>query len=92
MSADVVKAQMLDTRPKVVVVSFDALGTFLAADKELPKDAKLKNILVIDRDPWSKLPEECSSFRALYNDDGSMCPKTLPGEQHLLTNLRTNSV
>ena len=79
MSVEVVRAQMLDTQPKVVVISFDALKTFLAVDKELPKDFKLKNILVIDRDPWSKLPDGCSSFRALYNDDGSMCLKSLPG-------------
>jgi len=78
LSVEVIRAQMLDTRAKVVVVSFEAVNNFLAANALLPEDCKIKHILVIDRDPWQSLPDGCSSFKALYNDDGSACPKSLP--------------
>ena len=80
LSVEVIRAQMLDTRAKVVVVSFEAVNNFLAANALLPEDCKIKHILVIDRDPWQSLPDGCSSFKALYNDDGSACPKSLPGK------------
>jgi len=78
MSVDVVKAQILDTKCKIAVVSFDAVDTYLAANSQLNAVARVRHILVIDRDPWQSLPDGCSSFRDLYNDDGSQCPKTLP--------------
>ena len=79
LTVEVVKAQILDTKTKIVVASSEAAKTFLAANSELSEEDRVKHILVIDRDPWSQLPEGCSSFRTLYNDDGASCPKTLPG-------------
>ena len=84
LSVEVIKAQILDTRAQVAVVSFEAVTKYLEANKRLAEEDRVKNILVIDRDPWHDLPPGCSSFRELYNDDGSMCPKTLPGYIMLL--------
>ena len=80
LSVEVIRAQILDTRARVVVVSFEAVTKYLEANARLAEEDRVKNILVIDRDPWHDLPAGCSSFRELYNDDGSMCPKTLPGK------------
>ena len=84
LSVEVIKAQILDTRARVAVVSFEAVPKYLEANARLAEEDRVGNILVIDRDPWHDLPPGCSSFRELYNDDGSMCPKTLPGKIILL--------
>jgi len=78
MSVDVVKAQILDTKCKMVVVAHEALETYLSANKQLGSDSPIKHILVIDRDQSQALPSGCSSFKTLYIDDGSQCPQTLP--------------
>jgi len=78
MSVDTVKAQILDTKCKIVVVAQEALETYLAANIQLGRDSPIKHILVIDRDPSQSLPDGCSSFKTLYNDDGSQCPEQLP--------------
>ena len=84
LSVEVIRAQILDTRARVVVVSFEAVTKYLEANARLPEEDRVRNILVIDRDPWHELPPGCSSFRELYNDDGSMCPKTFPGKTILM--------
>ena len=77
---NVIRAQLEDTKARVVVVASKALPAYIEANSRLAEEDRVKNILVIDRDPWHDLPAGCSSFRELYNDDGSMCPKTLPGK------------
>ena len=79
LSVEVIRAQILDTRARVAVVSFEAVTKYLEANVRLAEEDRVRHILVIDRDPWQYLPPGCSSFRELYNDDGSMCPKILPG-------------
>ena len=81
LSIEVIKAQILDTRAQVAVVSFEAVIKYLEANARLAEEDRVRHILVIDRDPWHHLPPGCSSFRELYNDDGSACPKILPGNK-----------
>ena len=78
LSVDVVRAQLEDTRARVVVVSAQAASTFLAANQLLPEEDRVRHILIIDRDPWQPMPDGCQSFRSLYQDDGTSCPKSLP--------------
>ena len=73
LSTEVVRAQLEDTRASIVVISHSALDTFIAAASLLKQ--QVKNILVIDVEPWVELPPGCSSFKSLYNDEGLSCPK-----------------
>ena len=71
---------MEDTKARIVVVASKALPAYLEANARLAEEDRVQHILVLDAEPGQKLPPGVSSFRALYQDDGSQCPETLPGE------------
>ena len=82
LSTEAVRAQLEDTRASIVLISYSALDTFIAAASLLDKNStQLRHILVMDVEPGVKLPPGCSSFRSLYQDDGLSCPEisSLPG-------------
>ena len=74
---------MEDTKARVVVVASKALPAYLEANSRLAEEARVQHILVLDAEPGQKLPPGVSSFRDLYQDDGSQCPETLPGESFI---------
>ena len=80
LSTEVVRAQLEDTRASIVLISYSALDTFIAAVSLLKRN-QVKHILVIDVEPGVKLPPGCSSFRSLCQGDDLSCPEisSLPG-------------
>ena len=82
LSTEVVRAQLEDTRASIVLISYSALDTFIAAASLLDTNStQLRHILVMDVEPGVKLPPGCSSFRSLCQDDDLSCPEisSLPG-------------
>ena len=78
--SDVTRAQLEDTKARVVVVASKALPAYIEANARLAEEDRVRHILVLDPEPGQELPPGVSSFRDLYQDDGSQCPETLPGE------------
>ena len=76
----VIRAQLEDTKARVVVVASKALPAYMEANARLAEEDRVQHILILDAEPGQELPPGVSSFRALYQDDGSQCPETLPGE------------
>ena len=70
----------MDTKARVVVMASKALPAYMEAIAGLAEEDRVRHILVLDAEPGQVLPPGVSSFRALYQDDGSQCPETLPGE------------
>ena len=75
LSADLAKGQLEDTRATIVVCTADAAVKYVEANKKMKETLRVKHILVIDKEPWQELPKGCTSFKSLYNDDGSKCPQ-----------------
>jgi len=67
--------QIRDTKATIIVCSAKDADRMVAANKMMEEEDRAKHILVIDREAWQDLPEGCSSFRKLFNDDGSCFPK-----------------
>ena len=74
LSVDSIKGQLEDTKASIVVCTADAAIKYVEANKKIKETLRVKHILVIDREPWQDLPQGCTSFKSLYNDDGSKCP------------------
>ena len=75
LTVDAAKGQLEDTKASIVVCTSEAAQKYVEANKQIKESLRAKHILVIDRDPWEKMPAGCSSFKSLYNDDGSKCPQ-----------------
>lgn len=82
LSVDAVKGQLEDTKASIVVCTADAAIKYVEANKKIKETLRVKHILVIDKEPWQDLPQGCTSFRSLYNDDGSKCPQTSSLPKH----------
>ena len=74
LTVEAAKGQLEDTKASIVVCTAEAARKYVEANKRIKEALRVKHILVIDKEPWQDLPQGCSSFRALYNDDGSKCP------------------
>jgi len=74
LSSEAAKGQLEDTKASIVVCTADAAFKYVEANKKIKEALRVKHILVIDKEPWEDLPQGCTSFRSLYNDDGSKCP------------------
>ena len=51
LSVEVIRAQLEDTRARVVVVASSALPAYLEANARLSEEARVRHILVLDAEP-----------------------------------------